>query len=346
MASPPDLLSIEQRAVVTGLDLKTVSIYAPVAEQLVQVEDQLRELCQTDIADLDPLLDYALRSGGKRVRPALTLLAAEFHPHDRDRSQIMAAAVELLHLATLIHDDTVDNAGLRRGKPTINKLYGNHVAVLLGDYLFATSATFVCDTGVIRVIRRFSETIMELASGQLIEFFTTFDSVKARRLYDERIYRKTASLFCTSAESGAILGNATEHEVASLRTYGHNIGMAFQIVDDLLDVQGDTDEMGKPVGNDLLQGVLTLPSIMLMERYPDDQPIEALFKAIKSGDGDVDGLLQRSLAMINDSDIIPDCFTTIRDYCSVAATALDELPDCPSRRSLLQMVDYIRERSR
>ena len=331
---------------VTGLDLKTVSIYAPVAEHLAQVEDQLRELCQTDIADLDPLLDYALRSGGKRVRPALTLLAAEFHPHERRRSQIMAAAVELLHLATLIHDDTVDNAGMRRGKPTINNLYGNHVAVLLGDYLFATSATFVCETGVIRVIRRFSETIMELASGQLIEFFTTFDSQKARRLYDERIYRKTASLFCTSAESGAILGNAPENQVEALRRYGHNIGMAFQIVDDLLDVQGDALEIGKPVGNDLLQGVLTLPSIMLMERYPDDQPIEALFKAIKTGEGDVDDLLSKSLGMINDSDIIPDCFTTIRNYCSNAATALDELPDCPSRRSLLQMVDYIRERSR
>lgn len=331
---------------VTGLDLKTVSIYAPVADQLAQVEGQLRQLCQTDIADLDPLLDYALRSGGKRVRPALTLLAAEFHPHDPSRSQIMAAAVELLHLATLIHDDTVDNAGMRRGKPTINKLYGNHVAVLLGDYLFATSATFVCDTGVVRVIRRFSETIMELASGQLIEFFTTFDSQKARKLYNERIYRKTASLFCTSAESGAILGNASEDEVRALRAYGHNIGMAFQIVDDLLDVQGDAAEIGKPVGNDLLQGVLTLPSIMLMERYPDDQPIEALFRAIKTGDGDVEDLLERSLTMINDCDIIPDCFTTIRDYCSVAAAALDVLADCPSRRSLLHMVDYIRERTR
>ena len=167
-----------------GPDLQTVSIYAPVVVQLAQVEEQLHELCQTDIADLDPLLDYALRSGGKRVRPALTLLAAAFHDHERRRSRIMAAAVELLHLATLIHDDTVDNAGMRRGKPTINKLYGNHVAVLLGDYLFATSATFVCDTGVIRVIRRFSETIMELASGQLIEFFTTFEPAKARRLYE------------------------------------------------------------------------------------------------------------------------------------------------------------------
>ena len=159
------------------------------------------------------------------------------------------------------------------------------MAVLLGDYLFATSATFVCDTGVVRVIRRFSETIMELASGQLIEFFTTFDPTKARKLYNERIYRKTASLFCTSAESGAILSDAPEHEVTALRQYGYNIGMAFQIVDDLLDVQGDASEIGKPVGNDLLQGVLTLPAIMLMERYPNDHPIDALFTAINRARG-------------------------------------------------------------
>ena len=134
--------------------------------------------------------------------------------------------------------------------------------------------------------------------------------------------------------------------MVALRRYGYNIGMAFQIVDDLLDVQGDSDEIGKPVGNDLLQGVLTLPSIMLMERYPNDHPIDELFTAIKSGDGHVDGLLDRSVAMINDSNIIPDCFAIIRDYCSAAADALDELPDCPPRWSLLQMVDYIRERSR
>ena len=349
--SPPDPLPKGRTPVRPGADLQTISIYAPVVTQLAQVEEQLRELCRTDIADLDPLLDYALHSGGKRVRPALTLLAAEFREHERQRSLIMAAAVELLHLATLIHDDTVDNAGLRRGKPTINKLYGNHVAVLLGDYLFATSATFVCDTEVIRVIRRFSETIMELASGQLIEFFTTFDPSKARRLYDERIYRKTASLFCTSAESGAILSGAPENQVQALRHYGYNVGMAFQIVDDLLDVQGDTAEVGKPVGNDLLQGVLTLPSIMLMERYPDDQPIDALFAAIRNGgpdpgSSDVDRLLNKSLDMITGSGIIPDCFAIIRDYCAAAASALDDLPDCPPRRSLLEMVDYIRERSR
>ena len=149
-----------------GLDERTTSIYAPVQPQLNLVEDRLRELSQTDAPYLAPLLDYLLASGGKRIRPAITLLAADFYPHDQVHAVTMASAVELLHVATLIHDDTVDNSDLRRGKATVGNLWGQHVAVLFGDYVFATSATFVCEIGNVRVIRRFSETIMELASGE------------------------------------------------------------------------------------------------------------------------------------------------------------------------------------
>jgi octaprenyl-diphosphate synthase len=290
---------------------------------------------------LEPLLGYALASGGKRVRPAITLLASEFYPHDPENPVIMAVAIELLHLATLIHDDTVDNSKLRRGKATISNLWGKHVAVLFGDYVFATSATFVCDTGNVRVIRRFSETIMELASGELIEYFNTYNSQQARDLYNERIYRKTASLFCTAAESGAILSGAPEPQVQALRTYGYNIGMAFQVVDDLLDVQGDAAEMGKPVGNDLLQGVLTLPTIMLLERYPKNNPIEALFK-----DRSQNGKVQQALDMINSSSIVSDCYVVVREYCEKAIQCLDILPDCSARRSLLTLCHYISERTR
>ena len=178
----------------------------------------------------------------------------------------MASAVELLHVATLIHDDTVDNSDLRRGKATVSNLWGQHVAVLFGDYVFATSATFVCDTGNIRVVRQFSETIMDLASGELLEYFGAFNAEQARKHYDERIYRKTASLFRTATESGAILGDAPEPQIQALRTYRHNIGMAFQIVDDLLDVQGAAAELCTTVASDPLQWVLPLPTIMHIVR--------------------------------------------------------------------------------
>ena len=196
-----------------GLDQRTASIYSPVQEGLAKVDDKLRSLAETETSPVQPLLQYVNDAGGKRVRPAITLLCAQFHPHDPARPIIMASAVELLHLATLIHDDTVDNSPLRRGRATVSNTWTPHVAVLFGDYVFATSATFVCDTHNIRVIRRFSETIMELASGQLMEYFTAFDSSQARDAYNDRIYRKTASLFCTASESGAILGEAPEPNI-------------------------------------------------------------------------------------------------------------------------------------
>ncbi|MEE3166299.1 MAG: polyprenyl synthetase family protein, partial [Chloroflexota bacterium] len=258
-----------------GLDERTASIYSPVRDGLARVDDRLRSLAETETSPVQPLLQYVTDAGGKRVRPAITLLAAQFHPHDEERPIIMASAVELLHLATLIHDDTVDNSPLRRGRATVSNTWSPHVAVLFGDYVFATSATFVCDTNNIRVIRRFSETIMELASGQLMEYYTSFDASQARDIYQDRIYRKTASLFCTASESGAVLGEAPENEVEALRDYGYNIGMAFQVRDDLLDFQGDPSNLGKPVGSDLLNGVLTLPTIMLMERYPNDDLVQS-----------------------------------------------------------------------
>jgi len=324
-----------------GLDERTASIYAPVQDGLARVDDRLRSLAETETSPVQPLLQYVTDAGGKRVRSAITLLAAQFHPHDEERPIIMASAVELLHLATLIHDDTVDNSPLRRGRATVSNTWSPHVAVLFGDYVFATSATFVCDTNNIRVIRRFSETIMELASGQLMEYFTAFDAAQARDLYHDRIYRKTASLFRTAGETGSILGGAPEPQVQAMCDYGYNIGMAFQMVDDLLDVQGEASKLGKPVGTDLLQGILTLPTIMLMERFPDDNPVKALFN-----DRTEDGHVRRALDMINNSGIVKDCYGVIREFCDKATQSLDIIPDCDARRSLLALPEYIRDRSR
>jgi geranylgeranyl pyrophosphate synthase len=253
----------------------------------------------------------------------------------------MATAVELLHIATLIHDDTVDNSPLRRGKATVSNRWGQKVAILLGDYVFATSATFVCDTKHVRVIRRFSETIMELSSGELLEYFHVSNWRLSRADYEDRIYRKTASLFRTAAESGALLSGVSEEVVQALADYGCNIGLAFQIIDDVLDVQGNAREIGKPVGNDLLQGVVTLPHIMLVERYPNDNPIQRLF------DGDRDpASLQRVIEMIQNSDIVEQCYTTARNYCQKALAALKYVPEVPPKQSLEALVSYTMERKR
>ncbi len=327
-----------------GLDERTAAIYAPVQDELDQVEAKLKGLAsQTTAAteDLRPLLDYVAETGGKRIRPALTLLASHSYPHDTGKLVLMASAVELLHLATLIHDDTVDDSSTRRGRATVSNVWGHHVSVLFGDYVFATSATFVCDTESLRIMRRFSETIMELASGELIEYFGAYDPNQARHLYDDRIYRKTASLFCTAGESGAVLAGAPEGEVQALRRYAYNIGMAFQVGDDLLDFQGDESRIGKPVGSDLLHGVLTLPTVMLMERYPKDNPVEALFQ-----DRDDPNKLKRVLDMINGSSIMRDCRGVVRDYCDRACAELQTLPRGEARQSLAALAEYVCDRQR
>lgn len=327
-----------------GQDERTAAIYAPVQAELERVEARLKGLASEATSateDLRPLLDYVAETGGKRIRPALTLLASHSYPHDSDKLVLMASAVELLHLATLIHDDTVDDSSTRRGRATVGNVWGHHVSVLFGDYVFATSATFVCDTESLRIMRRFSETIMELASGELIEYFGAYNPNQARELYDDRIYRKTASLFCTAGESGAVLAGAPEDEVQAMKRYAYNIGMAFQIGDDLLDFEGSESSLGKPVGSDLRNGVLTLPTILLMERYPEENPVAAFFR-----DKDNPDKLQRVLDIINDSNIMEDSREVVRNYCERACAELQILPRGEARDSLAALAEYVPDRQR
>ena len=320
--------------------MNNTDLYGPIQEDLRIVENKL-----SGIAEQAPhapqvfagnLLGHVLEAPGKRTRPAITLLASKLHPHDNDSPQIMAAAVELLHIATLIHDDTVDNSAVRRGLATVSSSWGENVAVLLGDYVFATSATFVCETNNIRVIKRFSETIMELSSGELSEILDAYKPNISREPYWRRIYHKTASLFCTSAESGAILSDAPETQVQSLKSYGYNVGMAFQIVDDILDFHGTEEEVKKPVGNDLLQGTLTLPSILLMEQYPDDNPVKRLFE-----NGNSENDLEKAVDMAQKSSIISQSYDIANEFCNRALESLEELPDSDSKNSLRNLASYI-----
>ena len=182
---------------------------------------------------------------------------------------------------------------------------------------------------------------MELSSGQLMEYYNSYNWKVDRQVYEERIYRKTASLFKTAAEAGAILGGAPEEAVQALSTYGYNIGMAFQIVDDILDVRGNADEIGKPVSNDLLQGVLTLPTIMLLEQYSKENPIKELF----SNRGR-QSYLKEALDMIQSSSIVNECYAEAEDYCTRAKEAISPLPKSPALTSLQTLADYVTERRR
>lgn len=317
------------------------AIYEPIQQDLVSVEERIRSLKQSAPPQMADLVEYALRDPGKLLRPALTLLAGKPFRYNEQLIMTMAMSVELLHIATLIHDDTVDKAQLRRGRPTLSSVWGQSTAVLVGDYLFAASAELVASTDEIRVARNFAKTVMAISSAELEANYTAFDWRQTRERYYQRIGNKTASLFVLATQSGATLCQAPEQAIESLRQYGYNLGLAFQIVDDVLDFIGETNEMGKPVGHDLSQGTLTLPAILFLERQPENNPIKRLF----ANHGDPDSL-HLAIETIGNSSIIQECYDVALDFCSKARSCLEMLPPSDSKRSLDGLTDYVLQRKR
>lgn len=318
---------------------RTLDFYEPIKQELNEVENSLFKLSDVSVDCVSPLLGHLFQVQGKKMRPAITILSSKLFPGTPEEPLLMAGAVELLHLATLIHDDTVDDASTRRGRATIASLWGPQVAVLVGDYIFATSATFVCNTNNIRVIKRFSETIMELSTGELMEQFSLFDWRQTRKQYEDRIYNKTACLFSTSGESGAVLSEAPESVVQSMKNYGKYLGMAFQVIDDILDFEADASEMGKPVGNDLVQGILTLPGMLLLERYPNDNPIVSLFEG-----KDEEKNLKKALDMLHNSETIQNSYLVAEGFARQATEVISDIPESAYKRSLVEIASYAVER--
>lgn len=322
------------------------SLFAPVESELEQVVATLGLVAAEDesvsrSAGSDAIaerLEHVLSVPGKRVRPAITLLSARLAGGANPAHAVtMATAVELLHIATLVHDDTVDSADIRRGKATASNLWGRNVAVLLGDYLFAASARFVCATGNIQVIDRFAATIMELSKGELTELLDLENVNINRDAYLERIFNKTASLFTTSSESGAILGGGDPDKVRRLRDFGYNLGMAYQVMDDLLDFDSTREQMGKPVGHDLANGVLTLPAILLMERMGADNPI---VDYLRGSPEDRALKLERALREMRVRGILGECRRTVSDYIETARHALAVFSPSAELDSLLGLAEF------
>lgn len=321
------------------LQSKIARIYSPVSSELKLVDQKLVDFADMAPDYARPVLQYAVGRSGKRVRPVMTLLAASVFGEIEEHPIKMAAATELLHLATLIHDDTIDNADLRRGADTISKKWGNHVAVLIGDYIFAKSAVMVCETGNTEVVRRFAETIMELSSGELKEYFDIGDVSCDISSYWNRIYNKTASLFATATESGAVLAGASEQDAEKLKIYGNKIGMAFQVMDDVLDITGSSSELGKPAGNDLAQGVMTLPSILFCSRYSSEDSVKRFMQNPKDPE-----IIMKLSENVRDSSIIGECEAIIAEYCAEAIAQCNSLPRNKASDALITLVEYLMER--
>jgi geranylgeranyl pyrophosphate synthase len=321
--------------------LQLNEIYESIKDDMVEVEEGLRGIGISDSPWLNELLAYALQGGGKRLRPALAILCAKFYDYNLPRLLPLTMAVELMHLATLVHDDTIDNSSVRWGRPTINKLWGMEKAVLLGDYLFAKSGELTASTENLRVIKLLPQTLMIITNGELAQAASAFKIKQAREHYLFRISCKTAALFVMATESGAVLSGAPEKSIRILHDYGHNLGIAFQIVDDILDFIGTEEEVGKPVGSDLLQGTLTLPAMLLVERYPKDNPVKRLFAG-----GDRKGNIKQAIEMVRNSNIIQECFDIATDYQKKACKDLKKLPEAKERELLMNLADYIVTRRR
>jgi len=318
--------------------VKTGLLYGSVQEDLRLVEQTFESLKEGDYGPLGEMLSMVLGGGGKLMRPALALLAGRFGDYDLARLVPLAASVELLHTATLVHDDVIDNASTRRGRPTANSAFQNSTTVMLGDYLFAHAADQVVRTDSLRVVRLFSNTLMIMAKGEIRQDLAAYDSRQTIRDYLHRIGGKTASLFATACEGGAIVSHAPQPWVEALREYGHSLGMAFQIVDDILDFTGDEEQMGKPVGSDLMQGTLTLPSFLLMERQPKSNPVQKYFSRPTKD------RLAQAVDMVRASGILDESYDMARDFCRRAREAISILPDNADRQTLADLTDYILER--
>lgn len=301
----------------------------------------MREGAAAHYEQLGTVLDYLLSSGGKRLRPALVLMIARFSTANHDKAIALAAAVEMLHTATLVHDDVVDNALVRRGNPTLNATWPHGATVLMGDYLFAKAANLAAQTEHVRIISIFSDTLMVICSGELEQLFSRVGGVPTLDEYHRRIYAKTASLFAAGAETGAILGGLPESQVQALRDYGHYLGMAFQIIDDVLDFTGDQVNLGKPVANDLRHGIVTLPAILFLEKRPGSQALQRIVDQETLEDSEVLALVEE----IRASGAVEAAVDEARQFTTRACEALSLLPDSQYRRAMHDLAQFVVDRS-
>ena len=277
-------------------------ILAPVEKDVALIDDTLRSLTTLDYPLIRQGVEAIIAAGGKRLRPAILFFSASFHKYDLDRLVPMAAAIELLHTASLVHDDTIDNSLVRRGLPTLNSIMDEGTTVLVGDFLFARSAVLSTMGGVLRATRIFAESLVTISEGEIEQKFSTHHMTASVEQYYKRIYSKTAVLFAAAGEIGAVLSEAPEDEVQRLRHYARQLGMAFQIVDDILDIHSTTEQLGKPIGGDLRQGTITLPTMFYLETAGAQAQKEV--RQVIEGTDRSDALIEKTIRQINDSDAL------------------------------------------
>jgi geranylgeranyl pyrophosphate synthase len=314
----------------------TASFITTVQDEIIAVEALMRAQAENYNPDLRTAFNLLVAAGGKRVRPALTVLAGRMLSGDHDRLLKLATAIELLHTATLVHDDLIDGSLLRRGMPTLNSRWSPGATVLTGDFVFARAANMAAETESIPVMKLFAQTLTIIVEGEVNQLFSS--RCKADRpAYMRRIYAKTASLFETAAQSAALLSTRDPMVIEAMRVYGYNIGMAFQVIDDILDFTADESALGKPVGSDLRSGIVTLPAILYAQEHPQDPLSDDLLAGNCIQDLE---RLERLITAIRNSKSIRESHQEATHYVETGLESLRKLPQSSDRFALEDLAYY------
>ena len=319
-------------------------IFEPIRDDLEQVDREFGRHVQSQVDLIPKIGKYIQTSGGKRMRPAVLLMAARLSGYTGERSILYAAVVEFIHTATLVHDDIIDDSDLRRGRLAVHSRWGNDITVLLGDYLYIKSMALALTHDTLDIVRLLCDVTLRMIEGELYQLTKNGDADITEDEHFDIIRRKTAYLFGGCAEIGGMLGKVGSEREAALRDYGFNLGIAFQIVDDLLDVTGDATALGKPVGGDLREGKMTLPLIHLLQQ--NEELGGRIVRDIISSKTVVPGQWEELLRALKDHRSIDYAYRRATEFAERAKKPLYAFPPSPEREALLALPDYILSRDR
>lgn len=281
---------------------------------------------------------HLISSGGKRLRPMLTIAAAQMCGYEGDGHVKLAASVEFMHTATLLHDDVVDESDMRRGKLAARMLWGNQASVLVGDYLLGQAFRMMVEVGSMEALDILSAASTVIAEGEVLQLSAAKNMATTEDEYLAVIRAKTAALFSAAAEVGPVVADGTKADQAAFRSYGTNLGLAFQMIDDALDYGGNSKDLGKDVGDDFREGKITLPVVLAYRRGTDEER-EFWRRAMEEGQIE-DGDLDKAIDLLNSYGTISDTLDRARHYGTVARDALAPFPDSPHKTALLQALDF------
>lgn len=315
------------------------TVLEAIKPELNAVEEELQQWIKSSNPLLSLASSHLLNAGGKRLRPALAILCARPFNYQRSRAVRLGAALELVHMATLVHDDVVDCSLLRRGRPTVKALWGDQVSLHAGDYIFARALMCIASLENPRVASVLAEVSVKMSQGEITQILTAYDTAQSVRDYLRRIRYKTALLLAASCELGAAVGQASDQAVQALSRYGYYLGMAFQITDDVLDIVADSGRLGKPTGSDLQQGILTLPVILSMRQGSQGRYLKQLLAEISESE-----VLREALEIVRTSGAVEHSLEIARTYVVKAKACLYVLPPGEHNDALREIADFVGSR--